>query len=356
MNFGDLPIPLEAENRTSLLWWIVKYFRDFATGQPITLKFKAQDLKHFFQWYISFKKNDLIANWSKATSNEYVNFLVSEQLPTDRGKKKKGDARWSNRSVNRKIDHLKGFSKWVFSQVPSPLVHNPMDKIKRLDVPVLEAKRIPPDVLEALTTSALHLEGTERSSDLNRYKIESLPLKKTARPARDYAIFALLKGSGLRVQAIANLNADQVKPRRLAKVKEKGSQERSVVISKEAYQAIKNYIGTERKKDSKRWENARALFLSIPQTKSRMGSATGRMDVSSLRRVVKKISARALGQGSTEIYPHLFRHHMGYVMERQGGITAVQRQLGHKNLAYSSIYCQKTDEELEQFLDGEGNL
>ena len=357
-NFGNLlRLSPAVENRTSLLWWIAKYFHDCATGKPITLKFKAQDLKHFFTWYVTFKNDDLIENWSKATTNRYVNFLVSERVPTNGCKGKRGDSRRSNRSINRKIDHLKVFSKWVFSQVPSPLVHNPTDGIKRLDVPILEAKRISPKVLEALTTSALHLEGTERSKDLNRYKINAPPLRKTARPARDYAIFALLKGSGLRVQAVCNLNADQVGSRRLVGVREKGSQERNVVISREAYQSIKNYLAAERRKDSNEWEGATALFLSIPQTKRRMGGATGRMDASSLRRVIRKISLRALGEeGAKDIHPHLFRHHIGYVMEKKGGITAVQRQLGHRNLLYSSVYCQKTDEELEKLLDEEDNL
>jgi hypothetical protein len=40
-------------------------------------------------------------------------------------------------------------------------------------------------------------------------------------------------------------------------------------------------------------------------------------------------------------------------MEQRGGITAVQKQLAHKNIAYSAVYCQKTDEELESYFDDE---
>jgi uncharacterized DUF497 family protein len=32
-------------------------------------------------------------------------------------------------------------------------------------------------------------------------------------------------------------------------------------------------------------------------------------------------------------------------MNEHGGITAVQKQLGHRNIAYSAGYCQRTDEE-----------
>jgi hypothetical protein len=33
-------------------------------------------------------------------------------------------------------------------------------------------------------------------------------------------------------------------------------------------------------------------------------------------------------------------------MNERGGITAVQKQLGHRNIAYSAGYCQRTDDEL----------
>lgn len=345
------------ENRNSLLWWIAKYFHEYATGNPATLKLKAQDLKHFHCWYFSFKENDEVKDFSRATANQYITHLINEKIEAPHGNKEKGAKRWANRSINRKIDHLKGFTKWLFSQVPTPLVHNPMEKVKRLDVPTLNAKRIDPVVLEALTTTALHLEGTERRKDLNRFKIGRMPLKKTARPLRDYAIFSLLKGSGIRVQALCNLNVDQIKGRRLIKVKEKGSQERDVVISKEAYQSVKHYIETERAEDSTVWEHSKALFLSVAQTKTRNPGATGRMDTSTIRKIIKKIAVKTLGkEGAKEIHPHLFRHHVGHVMEKNGGITAVQKQLGHKNIAYSSVYCQKTDNELERFLDKENDL
>ena len=51
--------------------------------------------------------------------------------------------------------------------------------------------------------------------------------------------------------------------------------------------------------------------------------------------------------------PHNARHAMGrYIIEKTGNIAAVQRQLGHKNAAYSLQYARITDEELNMVLDG----
>ena len=55
--------------------------------------------------------------------------------------------------------------------------------------------------------------------------------------------------------------------------------------------------------------------------------------------------------------PHLAvirmaRHAMGrHVMEKTGNVAAVQRQLGHKNAAYSLQYARITDDELQAVLD-----
>jgi integrase len=105
-----------------------------------------------------------------------------------------------------------------------------------------------------------------------------------------------LKGSRLRVSAICNLDLDQLDFRRLERVKEKGLQERNVVIFKEAYDRIKTYIEFERISDVEIWGEAPALFLSIPQTKKRNPDATGRMNSRTIRRIIDKIDSKALVQ------------------------------------------------------------
>ncbi len=68
--------------------------------------------------------------------------------------------------------------------------------------------------------------------------------------------------------------------------------------------------------------------------------------------IVKKIGQNALGETEGKaIHPHLFRHHVGYLMNERGGITAVQKQLGHRNLTYSAVYAQRTDEKMAGYME-----
>lgn len=364
------PISLSEENRESLLWWMQCYFHEFAAGTERTLRAKTDDLKLFYSWFVQFKGHDRLTEWSRATTDFFIRSMqtakIQQQDIEERQlfarNKKAQDHRWSARSINRKIDNLKHFSKWLRGQVPSPLHSDPFHQIKRMDVPILEAKRIEESDLEALTTAALHLSGTEVRKDRSRFQPGKAPLKKQARPLRDYAIFALFKGTGLRENAVCQLNQDQLKPRRLVKVKEKGRQERQVVMSQEAYDAVKLYLSEERVQDAKVWERVTSLFLPVHQTKARQANLKNakedyepRLTPGAISKIVKKIAKKGLGkEGEKRIHPHLFRHHMGFVMNEQGGITAVQKQLGHANLTYSAVYAQKTEEELESYLDEAG--
>ena len=102
-------------------------------------------------------------------------------------------------------------------------------------------------------------------------------------------------------------------------------------------------------RDADVWNGARALFLSVPyQAKKRDETRRGRMTTRTLSYVVEKIASRA---DVGHVHPHRFRHHVGYLMNERGGITAVQKQLGHRNIAYSAMYCQRTDDEMAGYLE-----
>jgi integrase len=65
--------------------------------------------------------------------------------------------------------------------------------------------------------------------------------------------------------------------------------------------------------------------------------------------VWNEISKMAGVEGKT---PHSARHAVGkHIIEKTGNIAAVQRQLGHKNAAYSMQYARITDEELGEVLE-----
>jgi integrase len=50
--------------------------------------------------------------------------------------------------------------------------------------------------------------------------------------------------------------------------------------------------------------------------------------------------------------PHSARHAMGrHIIAKTGNVAAVQRQLGHKNAAYSLQYARITEAELQAVVD-----
>jgi integrase len=65
--------------------------------------------------------------------------------------------------------------------------------------------------------------------------------------------------------------------------------------------------------------------------------------------VWNQIAAAAGVEGRT---PHGARHAMGKLMvARTGNVAAVQRQLGHRNAAYSLRYARLTAEELREAIE-----
>lgn len=345
-----------ADDRRSLRWWMTEYLTTYATGTPETIRYKGEDLGLFYSWYVWAFGTDDVAKWNRASSNAFVQTIARETAGKGARGKKPGEPRWSARSLNRKIDHLRTFAKWVAAQVP-PLVAggNPMQGVKRFDVPVLQAKRLTDREVIRLETAARGLAGTRIKRDRKRTDLGVMEVRADARPARDLAIYKLLIGTGLRVGAVSNLDASQFSGRKLVRVKEKGSQEREVVMSAEAAEAVAHYLRTERGADAESFGgDPPPLFLTVPhQARKRNPDSDGRMSPRSVFGVVRRLAEDALGESEGKrIHPHLFRHHVGYLMNEKGGITAVQKQLAHRNIAYSAVYAQRTDEELERILDG----
>ncbi len=111
-----------------------------------------------------------------------------------------------------------------------------MRDIACFEVPILEAKRFDEREILRMEAAVFDLSVTEIKRNKRQADREVRELRKDARPLRDQAIYALLIGSGLRVQAVANLNVDQLdfsgQIKRLVKVREKGRVERDVIITR----------------------------------------------------------------------------------------------------------------------------
>lgn len=361
------PARQAVDERDTLRWWMEQYLTTYPTGTLSTLRAKKADLEHFLQfcqWV--FGEHDttaldtvvpLVYRWNRATSNAYLLYLDRERMNKPHSRKQLGDPRWSASAKNRKIDHLRTFAKWLYGQTPKVIAENPMQGIQRYDAPTLKAKRIDDRTLAKLNIEAQDLAVKRIRRDKSRISIDNRILRKDARPKRDFALYQLLLGSGLRIAAVANLSVEQCRLeghiKKLVNVKEKGHQEREVIISNDAAAAIRDYVMNEREQDANDWNGSRALFLSVPErAKQKNDALHGRMTTRALAYIIKKLGINALGEvAGKAIHPHLFRHHVGYLMNERGGITATQKQLAHRNLTYSAVYAQRTDEQQAAYLN-----
>jgi integrase len=198
-----------------------------------------------------------------------------------------------------------------------------------------------------LDASDLLLQIGGLSKSRRRYAGEKeRPRRKGYRPYRNRAIIYTLIETGMRRRAVTAVNIlDVDSDKRKITVEEKGGMRHAYQISREGLAAILDYIQKERGIDDEKW-NSPAVFLS-PCTNPH---GNGRLTVKVINQVWDDVCKVADVKGKT---PHSARHAMGrYIIEKTGNVAAVQRQLGHKNAAYSLQYARITDEELNVVLDG----
>ena len=150
----------------------------------------------------------------------------------------------------------------------------------------------------------------------------------------------------MRRAAVCNLDLSEIDfETRNIPVREKGGQTHRYKISKEGAKAIRDYLREERGNDAEMFPQSPALFLPAETVVNSSGRLTPRV----INTVWNEICRWANMKGKT---PHAARHAMGrHIMAKTGNVAAVQRQLGHKNAAYSLQYARITDAELQQVVD-----
>lgn len=324
--------------------WLEAYFELGDTTAESSRKVKRRDLEHFFKFLEVVLQKDRktieVSIWTPRITRLYIDYLKQVEINEKR--------RWSDRTINRMLAHLKTWAKWLHQKVSFPL-GDPTESITALPT----ASLLDIEKAVTITERARILDAADRlvttggiSIDRNRYKGKERPKRKTFRPWRNRAIVYLLLETGIRRSAVVSVNREDIEEnKRQIPVVEKGKAQKKPRISKEGLQAIIDYINSEEyQKDAKRW-NTKALFL----THDTCGHGKGRLRPEAVNRIWKQVCEIAGVKGRT---PHSARHGMGrHVMEKTKNLSAVQRQLDHKNIAYSAQYARITSEELDSVLD-----
>ena len=333
-------IQFSEEMPDGLDWWMEQYFRFEVTTAPSSQKVQRRDLNLFLRFILAEEGTCLRLAWTPRLSKDF-------QLRLQQTVNPQGQRQWSDRSIIRVMAHLKTFAKWVHKLRPFPL-GDPMEKIRLPSISAgLEVERAltPSERRKVLDAADVLLVVGGMSRDRKRFRTGVRPKRKGYRPYRNRAIIYTLIETGMRRAAIVRLNLDDIDfARKTATVEEKGGYRHSYQISQEGLKAIENYVAAERNADMEHWQSP-ALYL--PASTSRR--SRGRLAVLAVNEIWNSVCKFACVQGRT---PHSARHAMGkHIIEKTGNIAAVQRQLGHRQAAYSMQYARVTAEELGRVLD-----
>ncbi len=325
----------------TLKFWCEAYFTHAVTTIESSRKVQVRDISLF----IRFAEKEGVTErpkWTPRLSRAFQDFLRTSVKPN-------GQRYWSDRTNNRMLAHIKTFARWIHQLAPFPL-GNPMQEIRLMPVGSnLDVERAlsSSERMRMLDAADLLTSVSGKSKDRRRNKdtdpTERLA-RKSARPWRNRAIIYLLIETGMRRAAVVNLNIHDVDWENcLILTQEKGGMNHSYPISNQGIAAIKDYINNERNSD----QNDRSSALFVPA--SSITNSNGHLTPLVVNQVWNHVCAIAQVSGRT---PHAARHAMGrHIIDKTGNIAAVQRQLGHRNVAYSVQYARVSNKEMRDVLN-----
>jgi site-specific recombinase XerD len=317
----------------TLTWWLEQYLSHGVTTSKSLQQAQYKDIIHFIMFMLREEGTEDRPRWTPRLSRAFLDHfkgLINKQTGQP----------YSSRTISRTLAHLKTFAKWIHKLRPFPL-DNPMTKV---------ATTIPGTGLEierALTSSERRrlLDAADmlpvtggRSKDRGRYRGQGQerPQRKGYRPYRNRAIIYTLIETGMRRAGVCNILLEGVDfNRQTITTKEKGGHSHTYHVSREGLGAIRDYLEKERPQDNEKWQSA-ALFLAAAYN----DRGKGGLSISMINKLWNDLCKTTGIENRT---PHSARHAMGrHIVEKTGNLAAVQRQLGHKNAAYSMQYARIT--------------
>ncbi len=202
-------------------------------------------------------------------------------------------------------------------------------------------------IATALSSDKIELARTKRKqvTFLSHEEVERLlaqPDTDTVIGLRDKAILELLFSGGLRVSELANLNRDHINLKRMEfMVRGKGQKDRPIFISKQASEAIAEYL-------RRRTDNMQPLFIRYSGTQDETNDGEyKRLTPRSIQRLIHQYAKLA---GITKkVTPHTMRHSFATDLLMNGAdLRSVQSMLGHSNISTTQIYTHVTNPQLKK--------
>lgn len=323
----------------TLTWWRDQFFALQVTTSEGSQKKQWRHIEMFIRLMLDTTGNEERKLWTPRLSRDFLTALK---------KKPDGTARATD-TINNVLNHVRSFAKWVHHLKPFPL-GNPMAKIKNVrSLKNWGSRALTPQERNRMLDSADYLPiSWGKSKDRERYGLypESRPTRKTARPYRNRAIIYTLIETGMRREAVTNIELENINFREgTIEVMEKGDLEASYTITKAGLRAIEDYLEHERSKDSDLWRSPYLFLPAHQQTQS-----SGKLIPRNINALWNQIAELAnVPKGRT---PHSARHAVGVaIMKKTKNPKAVSAQLNHISVASSLSYMGVTRSEIREVME-----
>lgn len=320
----------------------------------------ALHLERFIDFYRGRYGHDRISRLVKRDVADWQKHLLEE----------KGFAR---STVNNYMTSLSGFTGWVHRQQPDLFYGgDPAKGIKELGLPPLKIRALTPAQIASLKSLCDRLESYYWVRGRKAHRPgQPRPVRKNGRPWRDRAIIFTLLSTGLRRSELVGLDLDQLEPNDpeqlrkariayLTRIEGKGKLEREVYLSKDARQALADYLEKERPRDAT--EESTALFLTAIGLPSR--KPDGRMSKDALNDICLKIGRWHDGEIQdpdkhiSPLQPHDLRHtfavELAKEIARQKGAVdpyELERRLGHRSDRYIKVYTNPPEDVAASYIE-----
>ena len=276
----------------------IQYIETEKRYSALTVKAYRRDMDRFAQYM---KEAYEIRDLTGVTTPLVKSFLVSLK-----------DGGLSNRSINRMISTLKTFFKFCLRE--GVVKKSPMTGIRNLKQPKNLVKFVP-------------------ESDINKVSFENCD-DYTIK--RDELLFELLYQTGIRKAELIGLRDGDVDAMAMRiKVLGKRNKERYIPVSREMLQMIKHYQAL---RDEAFATHADRLLLN-----DKGEEMTPYFVYNKVHRVLEEVTS--LKQKSPHVLRHTFATHL---LDEGASLLAIQKLLGHTELATTQVYAHNTIEQLKK--------
>ena len=281
---------------------LIERFIAFIEAEKRFSKLTVKAYRHDMEQFVEYLKNEYgVSDLLQVTTTMVKSYVVSL----------KGDG-LENRSINRKVSTLRTFYKYCLRE--NLIERTPMIGVKALK-----------------QTKALVKFVTE--TDINKVSYGD---DADFAHLRDHLLFELLYQTGMRQAELRGLrDADIDKMGMEVKIHGKRNKERIVPLSREMILLVVQY---QTVRDAAFDVKADRLLLN-----DRGGEMTPTYVYNKVHRLLEGVTT--LKQKSPHVLRHTFATHL---LDEGASLVAIQKLLGHQDLATTQVYAHNTIEQLKK--------